>query len=99
VEVVFAKEQRILVSDEVNFQWLLNTNMTTAERAEESAKRLIEGDRPSRAQQILQEEKDCYDKWIAEYHTMVARGRVRNGCWQSSGGLSACRRLVKNSRK
>ena len=61
--------------DEVSFQWLLDTNMTTAERAEENVKRVIEGDRPSRSQQILQEEKDCYDKWIAEYYTMVARGR------------------------
>ena len=75
VEVVFAKEQRRLVRDEVSCQWLLDTNMTTAERAEENVKRLIEGDRPSRSQQILQEEKDCYDKWIAEYYTMVARGR------------------------
>ena len=73
--MVFAKEQRRLVRDEVSFQWLLDTNMTTAERAEENVKRLIEGDRPSRSQQILQEEKDCYDKWIAEYYTMVARGR------------------------
>ena len=49
--------------------------MTAREKASEEDQAVIATAKSSRALEILRQEKDCYDKWIREYHQNVDRGK------------------------
>jgi hypothetical protein len=101
VDKVYQLEWRRLKGGKVDG---LNFSMTAREKASEEDQAVIATAKSSRALEILRQEKDCYDKWIREYHQNVDRGKgkewlVAAGRWfgdlqQARSELQQCRVLA-----
>ena len=65
VDKVYQLECRRLKGGKVDG---LNFSMTAREKASVEDQAVIATAKSSRALEILRQEKDCYDKWIREYH-------------------------------
>ena len=72
VDKVYQLECRRLKGGKVDG---LNFSMTAREKASAEDQAVIATAKSSRALEILRQEKDCYDKWIREYHQNVDRGK------------------------